>query len=331
MMKLKYLFDNRDLAHMVLKNWDHDAGRLDILDHYRISANAVYPFRSDQGICYLRFSPAEEHSPDQVLAELDFIEHLCAEGYPANPIIPSLNGRKLEEVNTPWGNYIASVFKGVPGKRLDRIELTDRIIFGYGQALGNLHKASRTCTPGKHRRLSWKDHLNQVREMLHEYDNTGNAPEEATLLYNFLSRLPAAETDFGLIHYDFETDNVFYDEEKDRFHVIDFDDAMYHWFAMDIDQALYSLSECIPAEQQEKSRDLFIKGYRTIFSVEDTMLELLPAFRRYANLLGYTRILVASREEWDNEPDWMTKLREKLKFSVENRSKNFGKPIQIHG
>lgn len=44
MMKLKYLFDNRDLTHMILNNWDHDTDKPGILDNYRISANAVYPF-----------------------------------------------------------------------------------------------------------------------------------------------------------------------------------------------------------------------------------------------------------------------------------------------
>ena len=33
MMKLKYLFDNRELTHMILKNWDHDSEKLDILDY----------------------------------------------------------------------------------------------------------------------------------------------------------------------------------------------------------------------------------------------------------------------------------------------------------
>ncbi len=42
MLKLKYLFDNKDLAHMILNNWEYDYDNPDLLKHYRISSNAVY-------------------------------------------------------------------------------------------------------------------------------------------------------------------------------------------------------------------------------------------------------------------------------------------------
>jgi len=54
MTKLKYLYDNRDLAEMVLKNWDYDQSKLNLLDYYRISANAVYPFELNNTRYYLR-------------------------------------------------------------------------------------------------------------------------------------------------------------------------------------------------------------------------------------------------------------------------------------
>jgi len=42
MLKLKYLFDNEDLAHMILKNWEYDYDDPNLLKYYRISSNAVY-------------------------------------------------------------------------------------------------------------------------------------------------------------------------------------------------------------------------------------------------------------------------------------------------
>lgn len=45
MLKLKYLFDNRDLAKMILENWDYDESSLKMFDYFRISSNAVYPFQ----------------------------------------------------------------------------------------------------------------------------------------------------------------------------------------------------------------------------------------------------------------------------------------------
>ena len=47
-MRLKHLVDNRDLALHLLGNWGYDRNRLDVLDQYRISANAIYPFYRDE-------------------------------------------------------------------------------------------------------------------------------------------------------------------------------------------------------------------------------------------------------------------------------------------
>jgi hypothetical protein len=72
MLKLKYLFNNVDLAEMLLKNWDFDEQSLDMLKYYRISSNAIYPFQSQGKTQFLRFSPKTEKCRENILAELDF-------------------------------------------------------------------------------------------------------------------------------------------------------------------------------------------------------------------------------------------------------------------
>lgn len=42
-MKLKYLFVNRNLAEMLLKKWDYEG--IGMFKHYRVSSNAIYPFK----------------------------------------------------------------------------------------------------------------------------------------------------------------------------------------------------------------------------------------------------------------------------------------------
>lgn len=60
MLKLKYLFQHNDLAEMILKNWNYDLESLDMFQYYRISSNAVYPFRDQGEVRLLRFAPVEE-------------------------------------------------------------------------------------------------------------------------------------------------------------------------------------------------------------------------------------------------------------------------------
>lgn len=109
--------------------------------------------------------------------------------------------------------------------------------------------------------------------------------------------------------------------------VIDFDDSMYHWYAMDIEQALDNIAEEISCGDFSLMRDCFIKGYRGEYSVSDEMLSYLPMFRRFANLYGYVRVLLATKEVWDNEPKWMTNLRRHLAVLMEDRSRYFGQPM----
>ena len=58
MLKLRYLFNNKDLAHMILNNWENDNEDLNSLKYYRISSNAVYWCKNGGGTFFLRFAPA---------------------------------------------------------------------------------------------------------------------------------------------------------------------------------------------------------------------------------------------------------------------------------
>ncbi|UCD09546.1 MAG: phosphotransferase [Dehalococcoidales bacterium] len=328
MMKLKYLFDNRELAQMILKNWDHDSEKLDILDNFRISANAVYPFLNDSNVNILRFSPVEERTVETIKAELEFLRFLRSEEYPVPDTLPSKNGNELELINTPWGDYLGVVFERVPGNALCRIEITDDIIYGYGKALGEFHILSRRYRPVRYQRISWRDQMDWMESILSEFDTEKAARDEVQILRSCLSGLPADNGNYGLVHYDFETDNVFYNDDG-SFHVIDFDDAHYHWFVIDIDQALDGLFRDLASRNPEEIKGLFISGYCSVIPIQESMLELMPVFRRYANLNGYVKTLRAAKETWNNEPDWMVELRQKLSQAMRNRSIDFGKPISV--
>lgn len=327
MMKLKYLFDIRELAEMILEHWEYDPDSLALLDYYRISSNAVYPFEFEGERRFLRFSPVEERTEEGILAELDFIRYLRAGCYPAAGTVPSRAGKDLEKIRTPWGDYLAVVFQGVPGKRLDRITLNNDLISGYGQALGRLHRLSRAYLNGGNRRESWREQLDRIQKILAGFPDEAQARAELEIVRSCLERLPVTGDNFGLVHYDFERDNVFYDEAANCFHVIDFDDAVYHWYALELDQSLDNLTEDMTPDQAGKAGDLFIEGYRSVCSIDDGMLSALPVFRRYVNLYGYTRILRATAEKWENEPEWMIDLRKVLDAAMAKRRECFGMPL----
>lgn len=326
MLKLKYLFSNVDLAEMIVKNWEYDS--LELFKYWRISSNAIYPFSNQEKVCLLRITTIDEKSEESILAELEFLRYLKSKDYSVIEAEPSKNKRELEIVNTPWGKYYAAVFKRVKGNALDDIEITDDIALLWGRSLGRLHKLSKDYIPVGAKRCSWLDKINWVKEVLADFPEEKEAIREAEILKEVFSSLAVTDENYGLIHYDFELDNVFYDEKTNTITPIDFDDSIYHWYAMDIEQTIDSIRNELPAERVEQVAKLFMEGYCLEYNISEEMIKLFPVFRRFADLYGYVRILRSTQEKWDNEPEWLEKLRTKLSCLMNKRGSKFGSIIE---
>ncbi|KGP81412.1 MULTISPECIES: phosphotransferase enzyme family protein [unclassified Paenibacillus] len=324
MLKLKYLFQNNDLAEMILKNWSYDLESLDMFQYYRISSNAVYPFRDQGEVRLLRFAPIEEKNQTNLAAELEFLSFLKLNQYGVMEAVPSREGNELVEAHTPWGMYYASVFKRVQGNQMGSIDLNDPIVHSLGEALGRLHRLSCEYTPKQAKRWTYTDVLDWMKDVLGEFPGENAALNEVEVLRDSFAHWPVTQQTFGLIHYDFELDNVFYDEESQSCYAIDFDDAMYHWYAMDVEQSLDSLQEEIQPEQWEQKKQAFMQGYWAEAGDTYDMESMFHACRRFANLYGYVRVLRSGAEQWAHEPEWMSGLRVRLDKAMAAKAKHFG-------
>lgn len=327
MLKLKYLFHHTDLAIMLLNYWNFDEKSLEMFKHYRISSNAVYPFRWQGQVHLLRFAPKAEKLPSNILAELDFIAYLRSCRYGVLESVRSKQGEELVEADTPWGTYYASVFKRVPGVPMDKSDFGDDAIYCYGQALGRLHALSGQYSHGANRRWSHRDVLDWMQTALADFPDEQAVRAETQMLLDYFAAIPRSPERYGLIHYDFQCDNVFYDRASQACYAIDFDDAMYHWYAMDIAQAVDSLKDEILPDSLEHKQRRFMDGYTAEFALSGDWEELLPACRRFARAYRYVRVLRAMQEQWQHEPEWMTALRSRLTQRMHEDSLDFGKSL----
>lgn len=328
MMKLRNLFNNFALAEMLVKNWDYDPDSLDLFQSFRISANAIYPFKVANEVCFLRCCPAEEKSQVSILAELEFIHYLRAQDYPALEALPAKTGETVVARLTPWGEHYASVFKRVAGKNIEESGCGDEIMRAYGAALGRLHALSKAYQP-QSKRWSHLDVLAWIEATLTRLGDVSLALDELRMLREALAALPVRPGNYGLIHYDFELDNVYYDSATKSCSVIDFDDAMYNWYLMDVLNALVSLKEEIPAGDYASRKAIFLDGYRGEFELDDELWDSAPLLVRFSSLYSYTRNARAMQEHWDHEPAWMVELRAKLTRYQVKHAVNFGQPISI--
>lgn len=312
---------------MLLKNWEYDETSLEMFQYFRISANATYPFKRNDEIYFLRFCPTSEKRKESIVAELEFIRYLRGKQYNALEPVPSKSGDELIQKLTPWGEYYASVFKRVVGKQISQTDFDSEIMFAYGAALGQLHKLSGGYAFHEAKRWTHVDVLDWIEQTLKDLASEALPLDEVKLLRDYFSKLPISQANYGLIHYDFETDNVFYDSSTKSCSVIDFDDAMLHWYVMDIVQALYSLKSEVADDEFPQKEAVFIEGYRSRFEIDNDLLAAAPLFKRFANLYGYTRIARSIQEHWENEPDWLVNLRRKLAGLLVKRAEFFGKTI----
>jgi Ser/Thr protein kinase RdoA (MazF antagonist) len=312
LIEFRYLFDNRNLATMIVNHWEYDPSSLGMFDYFRISANASYPFMYSGKVHILRFCPISEREMDQIRAEILFCQYLRSQGYSSVDFVTSKRGEYLERIETPWGAYYASVTKQVSGKKLDDLELTDTICWKLGKALGELHSLSKTYTGSNYRRWNHDDVLTWIRNELKKLPQEEKAIKEVDILRDEMARIAINEESYGLIHFDFETDNVFFDADKDKINVIDFDDSMFNWYRLDIEQTLDSINEKAHGYEYAAFRKALIEGYKSVVPFDDIELANFPVFRRFINLFGYTRIKRAMRETWDYEPQWMMDMRTSL-------------------
>ena len=210
------------------------------------------------------------------------------------------------------GAYNVSCFEKLPGETLEDADGSVSIAFGYGRTLGEMHNAS-AAYPFAEERRDYRELMEEIGERFGRY----RAPDCVLRLYDETARALEAlnrdETVFGLIHYDFEPDNVLYDERTDTFGIIDFDDAIRCWYALDLARAIDAMDDVVDEDMVEGAVCAFFKGYRSVRAFSDEQAHSLPLMRRLVALQEYATILHVLSDEVEEEPDWLLRVRKTLR------------------
>lgn len=205
--------------------------------------------------------------------------------------------------------------------------MTDWQFEQWRKSLASFHHLAKTYDPAGIKRKSWQDVLESVDTILRRHPLEQEAKAELDRVKLWLSSLKLSDDNFGLIHYDFQLDNVFWDEQEQQYNVFDFDDSMYHWFAMDIVTTLKDLFEIDGQEKQAAKVESFLKGYRLVISLEEEIVRLIPGFKRFDQLYGFSRLLRAlESSDVDDAPQWYGDLKTKLKLIKDKTRLLFREP-----
>ncbi|HET9110060.1 MAG TPA: phosphotransferase [Ktedonobacterales bacterium] len=302
------------IAARILEQWEHDP---ESARFFRSSANFVYTFRKADERYFLRFADSAERSEAEISAELALLRWLAQQGLLVPTPIASKRGRWMETVETDLGTFHAVVFAALRGAQLEIDELSETQFELWGASLGKLHAAMRRYQGSEvSARRTWKGHLTMVRSLISE--NEPRVQAECDYLTTWLSGLPMTETNYGLIHGDFELDNLFWSDGA--LGMLDFDDCAYSWYAADIALALRDLFET-GVDLRNPSLLAFIRGYAQHASIDDEVMAQLSIWLRLANLIIYAKLMRAlDLDAGKNYPEDFISLQRKLQRWADNYS-----------
>jgi Ser/Thr protein kinase RdoA (MazF antagonist) len=301
-----------ELADQILLKWH--AGGIKA-KYWRASANFIFFFDMDDGEYVLRFRQDSSENSINIANELAFIKHLSERGIPVAQPVPSLSGLLVETVHTSHGVMQCNVFEKLSGEQKeysDSLEAED--IRLWGQSMGSLHNASTTfVSPNTG---SWRESLDFAISSLHGESKA--VLKAIEWVQAKLDHLPISQKNFGVIHYDFELDNIIWVDGRPC--PIDFDDCVSHWFVADIAFAVRDLFGD-DANKFALGSDAFlqfIEGYRRERVVEQDDLELIPIFLHAHHIVALARLNQALTREVEGELDWMADLRSDLSSKMQH-------------
>jgi Ser/Thr protein kinase RdoA (MazF antagonist) len=294
------------LADEIASRWQPGAKDVRVL---RASANFVCTVKTPACSYILRFNHANQRQPAAIAAELAFVNHLADCGLHVARPQPSLAGQLIESLPTTLGTFHAVLFEALDGEQWDFEALSLEQFASWGQALGELHNASQGLVLSD--RPDWQAHLSQARRFIPPEERA--AWREMECLQTRLATLPTGPEAFGLVHYDFELDNLFWNDEQAG--VIDFDDCARYWLAADVAYALRDLyhDHARDLDLADPRFQVFLGGYRAVRSLPDDILQHLGLFVRLHNLVTFARHYMAvAGGAPAAEPGWCSRLRDRL-------------------
>lgn len=298
------------IAEEIMKYWDYDEGEL---YYYRGSANFVFLLKIEGQVHFLRFHEVAEKPISLLESEKNILQFL--QGGPVKVTKPLLskNNRYIEVVETDVGIFSSMVFEGIPGKQKKTEELLDKQFYLWGRTLGMLHEKLKVLPKEfSSQRPNYENHLQWIDSHLPNDDLS--AREEMLRIRVWIRTLRKTPEIFGIIHFDFEVDNLRWNE--DLIGAFDFDECAGYWYVADI---VFALRDVLGSKEDIKKPQVgdFIRGYKSATRLDKDYLKKINGFLRLHQLYTYTRIqrsidIPISKDH----PEWLRTLREKLDLKL---------------
>ncbi len=253
--------------------------------------DGVYGFTRQRHDFVVKYTLQAARTFSTLQGQVDWVNFLAVHGAPVSRPVPSLRGAFVEQL--PINDTTVSVvcYEHVPGDRPEGTILTADLFQTWGQVMGKIHALSTRYTPAQqhwHIRAWYEGATRDTRTI--PADQT-LVHEKCDALLRSVHALPNNQQVYGLIHGDFQANNLHV--SNGVLWVFDFDDCEYNWFVSDIATALYfTLWEPHP----ECVLENMLAGYAHERSIGADWNEQIPLFLKLQEMSIYTAITAYNRE-----------------------------------
>ncbi|MFD5556852.1 phosphotransferase enzyme family protein [Streptomyces sp. NPDC127068] len=303
------------VADAVAHHWGCEPGAA---KWWRSSASHVFvvPEMPGTGLrAYLRFVPASSRAFDRLEGVAELMDRLADRGTAVVRPLRTTSGERVATVETPTGTVRAMCVPAAPGEETEADDLSRDRARCWGALLAEVHDRSVDLGGGL---PDFHAALPRAGELFG--DDTALVGAVETLCAH-LAELPRDPARYGVVHGDFELDNLAW--RGDRATAFDFDEAARSWYAADIASAVRDLTtagEAGSARHAERL-DAFVTGYRTVRPLSDDDLALLPLFTAANAALGLVGLHGVLDAPDDGREDKLSELRRNLlAYQAEQRA-----------
>ncbi len=207
---------------------------------------------------FLKCLPARLFSRREVDVIAALMSALAEAGAATVPIRRSSSGGLVETVDVGGWRVHAMLVGNAAGDPVDLAELTPASARAWGAALGRLHRDGDRAAAA----LDLPDGRERIGQALASLDGDAALGEVVALVRSRLAALPRSAGCYGLVHGDFELDNLAWVDGAPI--AYDLDEAERSWFAADI---AFAVRDLIPdpralAGPASALLDAFLAGYR---------------------------------------------------------------------
>jgi Ser/Thr protein kinase RdoA (MazF antagonist) len=255
------------------------------------------------GQAYLRFVPEGWRPRARMVSVAELMRQYSQLGLAVAAPVTSIHGQLVETVSTGRGGVHAMLIAEAPGRQIDVADLTAQRARAWGATLATLH-----CHEPVERLPESLDDLRRAEQVLADDRPIADA---IARLQGDLDRLPRHSDCFGVVHGDFELDNLAWSDETPT--AFDFDETGRSWFVADIAYALRDLQQGTTARLDSPDAVAFLTGYRTVRDLPDSDLTWLPLFTAAHAAMWLMRLPgVLDTDPSPADPPWLPELRGKL-------------------